>query len=131
MSPSNPTLIPARSFYLEAVDFSDAREFTRKALVHAVPGTSGEDTMIIIAEHEHRTIPNATFAEMFDSTTTRGYYRAKELARAIPNPTGASIRVETGWGALRYGGVNCMIVLSGNRRYLMERSLFDATFKAV
>lgn len=131
MPSTNPMLAPARSFDLETADFTGAQEYTRTALVYAIPGTPGENTMIIIADHEHRTIPEATFAEAFEPTTTRGYYRARESVRAISNPISGSIRVEALRGGFQYGGASCMIVLSGDRRYLMERGTFNATFNAI
>jgi hypothetical protein len=135
MTPLNPMLAPARPFDLGTVDFSSATEFTRQALVPAILGNDSpvpaEQIMIIIADNEHRVIPKSTFDELFDPTATLGHYRAKEFIRAIPNPTGGFISVETNGSGIQYGGVNCWIVLSGNLRYLMEHGKFHATFKAV
>lgn len=52
-------------------------------------------------------IPDDTFRKRYEPTAEIGVYRAKGMARIIPNFTGEAVEIEAPWGGTQNGDANC------------------------
>ena len=161
----NPELTSTQPKY-EKIDISkdeytaklaEAPVFAKKAIVKAVVATGGEQIKTVLAngtEETHNTanpgdaiitnpggeqyiIPAETFAKRYEATAEESVYRAKGMARAFKNDTGAPIEITAPWGEPQFGDENCMIATVfdpdnpneiGSDRYIIGADEFAETY---
>lgn len=107
---------------------SEAPIFAKKGFVEARPAIPGEAIETILADGtvetdntalegdsvitnpggEEYIIPADRFAQRYEPTEKPGIYKAIGLVRAIKNPTGHSIKIQTSWGE-QVGEADCWI----------------------
>ena len=160
---TDPT--PKRPTY-EQIDLStddytlklaEAPVFAKKAEVSAVVAAAGQEVRTVLANGTEETV-NITeegdvivtnpggeqyilkpenFAKRYESTTEDGVYRAKGMARAFKNDTGAPIEIMAPWGEPQFGDENCMIATVfdpdnpndiGSDRYIIGADEFAETY---
>jgi hypothetical protein len=77
------------------------------------------------------------FGKRYEATEEEGVFRAKGMARAVANPTGADIEIMAPWGEPQYGGPDCMVAtvfdpdqpdVIGGDRYIIGGEEFAATY---
>lgn len=108
---------------------AEAPVFAKKAEVNATVAAGGEVVETILADGTRETtntanpgdaiitnpggeqyiIPAETFNKRYEITAEEGVFRAKGMARALRNDTGAPIEIMAPWGEPQFGDENCMI----------------------
>ena len=81
-------------------------------------------------------IPDATFRKRYEPTDEPGVYRAKGMARIIPNDTGESVEIDAPWGGTQNGDAKCYFCapyykehpdnLAEDDRYILSENDFAA-----
>lgn len=136
---------------------AEAPVFAKKAEVSATVAVGGEKIETVLANGtvettnvanpgdaivtnpggEQYIIPAETFQKRYESTTDEGVFRAKGMARAFKNDTGAPIEITAPWGEPQYGDENCMIATVfdpdspdhiGSDRYIIGADEFAETY---
>lgn len=95
------------------------------------------DAIITNPGGEQYIIPAETFNKRYEATADEGVFRAKGMARAFKNDTGAPIEIMAPWGEPQYGDENCMIATVfdpdnpseiGSDRYIIGADEFAETY---
>ena len=106
---------------------------TQETVNTAVPG----DFVITNPGGERYILKPDNFAKRYEATDEAGVYRAKGMARAFQNPTGAEIDIMAPWGEVQHGGPDCMIATTydpenpdevGSDRYIIGAAEFVDTY---
>lgn len=91
------------------------------------------DYIITGPKGEKYVLGRDTFNKMYHKVSINGEtkYIAKNVVKAIENPTGREIEIDAPWGGKQLGDKDCMIVESqiNGDRYLIDKSAFEATYK--
>ena len=136
---------------------AEAPVFAKKAEVAAVTATAGQEVRTVLANGTKETVNYAeegdvivtnpggeqyilkpdNFAKRYEATAEDGVYRAKGMARAFKNDTGAPVEIMAPWGEPQYGDENCMIATVfdpdnpseiGSDRYIIGADEFAETY---
>jgi hypothetical protein len=136
---------------------AEAPVFAKKAEVSAVTATAGQEVRTVLANGSEETVNYAeegdvivtnpggeqyilkpdNFAKRYEPTTEEGVFRAKGMARAFKNDTGAPVEIMAPWGEPQYGDENCMIATVfdpdnpneiGADRYIIGADEFAETY---
>lgn len=136
---------------------ASAPVFAKKGVVQARQATPGEqvtttledgtvetsntanegDVVITNPGGEQYIIGGEKFAGRYEATEEEGVFRAKGMARAVQNPTGADIEIMAPWGEPQYGGPDAMIAtvfdpeqpdVVGDDRYIIGYEEFQTTY---
>lgn len=106
---------------------------TEETVNVAEPG----DIVVTNPSGEKYVLKPDNFAKRYDATDEEGVFRAKGMARAFQNPTGADVEIMAPWGEPQYGGPDCMIAtvfdpeqpdVIGSDRYLIGGEEFRTTY---
>lgn len=106
---------------------------TEETVNVAEPG----DVVVTNPSGEKYVLKPDNFAKRYDATEEEGVFRAKGMARAVQNPTGADVEIMAPWGEPQYGGPDCMLAtvfdpeqpgVIGADRYIIGRDEFLATY---
>lgn len=100
--------------------------------------TAGENDVVITNPGGEQYIIDADKAEKrYEPTTEDGVYRAKGMARALTNPTGAPIEITAPWGEKQFGDADCLIAtvfdpaqpdVVSSDRYIIGANEFQDTY---
>lgn len=136
---------------------AEAPVYAKKAEVNAVIASGGEVIETVLADGTKETtntagagdaiitnpggeqyiIPAETFNKRYEATSEDGVFRAKGMARAFKNDTGAPIEIMAPWGEPQFGDENCMIATVfdpdnpdhvGSDRYIIGAAEFAETY---
>lgn len=137
--------------------FANAPVYAKKGVVRMRPATPGEQITTVLADGTSETVNTAgendviitnpggeeyivnadKASKRYEATDEDGVYRARGMARAFQNPTGAPIEVMAPWGEIQSGGPDCMLATAfdpdspeviGNDRYIIGYEEFKNTY---
>ncbi|MEO5950690.1 MAG: PGDYG domain-containing protein [Candidatus Saccharimonadales bacterium] len=159
--PKNEPVVAYEKLDLSTEEYTaklaEAPVFAKKAEVHAVVAVGGEKIETVLANGivetvniansgdaiitnpggEQYIIPAETFTKRYEATTEEGVFRAKGMARALKNDTGAPIEITAPWGESQFGDENCLIATVfdpdspdqiGSDRYIIGADEFADTY---
>ena len=136
---------------------AEAPVYAKKAEVSAATATAGQEVRTVLGDGTEETVNYAeegdvivtnpggekyilkpeNFAKRYEPTAEEGVYRAKGMARAIKNGTGAPIEIMAPWGEPQFGDQDCMIATVfdpdnpdqiGSDRYIIGAKEFAETY---
>jgi hypothetical protein len=136
---------------------AEAPVFAKKAEVSAVVAAAGQEVRTVLANGTEETVnyteegdvivtnpggeqyilKSDNFTKRYEATAQEGIYRAKGMARAFKNDTGAPIEIMAPWGEPQFGDENCLIATVfdpenpdeiGSDRYIIGGDEFAATY---
>jgi hypothetical protein len=136
---------------------ANAPIFAKKAIVEAREAAEQEEVRTTLNDGTEETVNTAekgdiivtnpsgekyvlkpdNFAKRYETTDQEGVFRAKGMARAIPNPEGTDIEITAPWGEPQYGGPDSMVAtvydpeqpdVIGADRYLIGGEEFKQTY---
>lgn len=81
-------------------------------------------------------MPDAKFRKRYEATDNPGVYRAKGMARIVPNDSGEDVEIDAPWGGTQTGDASCYFCAPYNRdnpddladghRYILSENDFAA-----
>ncbi len=139
---------------------TNAPVYAKKGVVEARQVTEHEEVSTTLADGTEETVNVAepgdvvvtnpggekyvlkpdNFAKRYEATDEDGVFRAKGMARAFPNPTGAPIEIVAPWGEKQFGNPDCMIATVfdpdqpdaiGSDRYIIGSEEFQTTYAPI